>query len=421
MAEPHSATSLRILFLLPFPPRLDATHGGGKVTAQMLEALSEHHQVMVVCMRAPQEPPADAYFQERCDQIVEVVRPWAGAGWHRQVWRLARLFLGSLLGRPMWLTDWYSGSACQAVRKAIASWKPEILQAEFHIMGQYLPEHLNLPPKVLVEHEPASSAAPYLKAGPEHIRKILHAHDQRCWRQWEQKLTARAQAVIAFTHNDQSLLVKTTRHQNILCIPFGIRLPGADQSKNKSEAPETKPVVLFTGNFIHPPNQEAALRLAGNIFPLVTQNVPDAQLVIVGPNPPERLRAMASGNVVITGMVADIAPYIEKAQVVAAPLSSGGGMRVKLLEALAAGKAIVASPLAAQGLNIIDGQHILLAETDQQFSNRIIELLNDPGKRGALADFAKAWARENLRWDRVRSQYEAVYRQLLQQSSQEQP
>jgi polysaccharide biosynthesis protein PslH len=94
------------------------------------------------------------------------------------------------------------------------------------------------------------------------------------------------------------------------------------------------------------------------------------------------------------------------------PLRLGGGMRVKVLEAMAMGKCIVASPLAVQGLNVRPGEHLLVAESDEEFAAAVRRVLGDPPYRHLLARNARAWAEEHLGWGTSVGAYEAIYRDL---------
>jgi glycosyltransferase involved in cell wall biosynthesis len=170
--------------------------------------------------------------------------------------------------------------------------------------------------------------------------------------------------------------------------------------------------VIFIGNFMHPPNVEAAERLAAAIFPRIAVARPDARLLLVGPNPPDSLRALASHHIVVTGEVADLRPLLDGAAVVVAPLSSGGGMRVKALDALAAGKALVATPLALEGIDVRDGEQVLVALDDAAFADAVVALLADEPRRVALGRVARAWAETNVEWRRVTAAYDALYASL---------
>jgi polysaccharide biosynthesis protein PslH len=153
--------------------------------------------------------------------------------------------------------------------------------------------------------------------------------------------------------------------------------------------------------------------LINNIFPHVQAQFPDACLFIVGEHLPSNLVRVPNKNVILTGYVPDVKTYLDRATLVVVPLRLGGGMRVKVLEALAAGKPIVASSRAVEGLRLVNGEQALLADDDDEFSRAIIDLLGNPQKRASLASRARAWANENLRWDRVADEYKDLYLSLL--------
>jgi len=172
--------------------------------------------------------------------------------------------------------------------------------------------------------------------------------------------------------------------------------------------------VVFVGNFAHPPNVDAALRLALHIFPHIQERHADPQLCLflVGSDPPPSVQQLANDRIIVTGSVDDVRPYLEGASVVVAPLQLGGGMRVKVIEALAAGKAVVATPLAVAGLSVSDGIELLITDTDTAFAAAVVRLLDDACAREQLAMRARAWAVERLDWKISVAAYEELYAQL---------
>jgi len=116
---------------------------------------------------------------------------------------------------------------------------------------------------------------------------------------------------------------------------------------------------------------------------------------------------------VITGQVPSVTPYLDRAAVVVVPVRLGGGMRVKVLEALASGKAVVASPRAVEGLELVDGQGIVIADSDEEFCTAISELVESVERRVSLGRDARSWAEANLGWEQVVLAYEDLYRNLL--------
>jgi polysaccharide biosynthesis protein PslH len=407
------ATGLRLLLLLPFAPRLDAPHGGGQVIAQFLSEITGRHKVAILYMRSSDEPGLDDFFHDRCELVEEVVRKPIGKSFSQRLQRYWQVITALLTLTPVWVSDWANGSYRKQVRATIRKFKPDIVQVEYHVMGQYLSSLEGiLPPCVLIEHEPGVRSAPYLKNLPAILDGLVTRLEKIAWRRYESALFRRVQAVIVFTETDQHSIKKKAGKTPIYVIPPGIRIPAQPLDPTGSP-PES---LLFIGNFIHPPNVEAAIRLIQKIFPPIQKQIPTINLYIVGDQAPDEIKQLAGENIIITGRVPEVTPYLDQAALFVAPMRSGGGIRIKVLEALAAGKAVVATPLAIEGLRLVDGVHISIGESDGELVERIIILLNDPQKRASLARHARAWAVEHSGWNRSIRSYEAVYAELLKRS-----
>jgi GT2 family glycosyltransferase/glycosyltransferase involved in cell wall biosynthesis len=122
--------------------------------------------------------------------------------------------------------------------------------------------------------------------------------------------------------------------------------------------------LVFVGHFDHAPNVDAVLEFHAHAWPAVRAALPDATLTIVGPKPPADVRALAGPGVVVTGWVAEVAPYLDAARVSIAPLRFGAGVKGKIGEALSHGLPVVTTPVGAEGMGLLDGEHVLV-ETDQ--------------------------------------------------------
>lgn len=160
--------------------------------------------------------------------------------------------------------------------------------------------------------------------------------------------------------------------------------------------------ILFIGNFSWPPNTHGILWFLGNVWPYIKKNFKDASLYIVGKNPPEKLCAFGGKNdIAVTGYVKDIKPWIAKSEVFAVPIFYGGGLKIKILEAMAMGKPVVSTNFGAEGLDIADGQHFLAADTAQGFIQKIGFLFENPGIRAKLSKNAKEFVLENFSMESV--------------------
>jgi polysaccharide biosynthesis protein PslH len=401
----------KVLVLLPFPPRLDAAHGGGRSTAQLLLRLAERHALALLYLQAPSEAPLDPALEQRCAATYSIRRPAP----RTRLGHSLRIFAGLARGRPVWVTDCAVPGFAARLRAVVREWQPDIVQAEYHVMAQYLPALLRSPAlTILVEHEPGAAAARARRLAGFTPGLLLPHLDQRAWERYERQALLAAQAVVVFTPQDRQALAHLAPGARLVEIPLGTELPPSILQPAPGD--ETAPSLLFVGSYTHPPNVEAALRLAGEIFPPLKAQLPNLRLVLVGEKPPERLSRLAGDGIVVTGRVPDVAPYLEQATVVVAPLVSGGGMRVKVLEALAAGKPLVATPLALAGLNLQPGEHALTAESSAEFRQQILHLLEDPCRRDDLGAAARRWAQGSLGWDKPAAAYDRLYHQLLEEA-----
>jgi polysaccharide biosynthesis protein PslH len=403
-----TATRHRVLLLLPFPPDADGEHGAARISGQLLESLTTAHDIAAIYLRSREEPPIDRALGERLALAVEVERPpHHGPGRTRRAGRRA---LGLVTGRPLWATDWAVPAFGARLREVARDWRPDVVQAEMHVMGQYLQRLPDpAPPTVLVEYDPGAAAAADLAAWERGLRGSARRVDALAWRRFERGVLPAAGAVVAFTEEDRAVLSELAPDARVVRISPGIDLPTQPSDPVGAQPPR----VLFLGSFVHPPNIDAATRLARKVMPAVRARVPEAGLEIVGDAPPGEVRALVGDGIVVTGHVPDVRPYLDRAAVVAAPLRLGGGMRVKVLEALAAGKAVVATPRAIAGVGLVPGTHALVAETDAELSDALATLLEDPALRERLGAAARRFATEQLDWEHALARYGDLYAALL--------
>jgi polysaccharide biosynthesis protein PslH len=400
----------RVLFLSPFAPQIQAGHGGGRVIAQLIAQLGQRHAVALCYLRSATEPVVDHLLRERCDVIEEILIPEVeDSVIHRWSHRLS-VWKDLIAGKPLWAIDRFSPAFDERLRTLLQTWRPDIVQIEFHVMGQYLPALRNYPaPRILVEHEPGVESSREIMKSALAPGRIMPHLDLFAWKRFERKITKHVQAVVVFTERDRKALKKLGLRTPIIQIALGTEIPEQQRAPSENDSAH----LLFVGNFKHLPNLDAADRLVNRIFPLVQSQVPNARLVIVGAHLPSNVLQTSNENITLTGYVPDLTPYLDRATLIAVPLRWGGGMRVKVLEALAAGKALVASSRAVEGLDLVDGAQVVLAESDDEFVRAIVDLLQNPQRRLLLAAQARAWASKHLSWERVAEEYEKLYRDLL--------
>ncbi len=406
---PGTGQQRRILFLCPFPPDPQGVHGGSRAIGQLIQRLAARNDVGLVYLRAPGEPGIGTGL-ERVLVAEEVERPDRQSTRTRRLSGATHAAVGLMSGRPAWVSDWLVPGYSGRVAKVVADWQPDIVQAEFHVMGQYLAGLRGAGPgMVLVPHDPGAASAADRARAESGLRAIARRVDAMAWRRYERSVLGAAHAAVAFTQQDSDRLKELAGTTRVVRIPVGVDLP----ARALDPVGKDPPGVLFVGNLIHPPNVQAALDLASYILPEVRARFPDVILEIVGDNPPPAVRRLSMAGVVVTGRVEDVVPHLDRAAVVAVPTRLGGGMRIKVLEALAAGKAVVATGRALAGIDLVPGEHALVAETDHEFAEAIGALLADPSLRERLGTAAREWTGRRLRWEDSAAAYEALYESLL--------
>ncbi|HEM62354.1 MAG TPA: glycosyltransferase [Chloroflexi bacterium] len=168
--------------------------------------------------------------------------------------------------------------------------------------------------------------------------------------------------------------------------------------------------LVFTGKMDFRPNVDAMLWFAQEVLPLISKQVQQARITVVGRDPHPRLAAVVGlPNVSLTGYVDDVRPFVARAGVYVVPLKVGGGTRLKLLQAMSMGKAIVSTSLGCEGLELEPGRHLLIADDAASFAEAVVALIRDPQRRGQLGRAARELALANHDWRQITPLLEQVY------------
>lgn len=207
-------------------------------------------------------------------------------------------------------------------------------------------------------------------------------------------------------------------HHHILCSEedartFAARHPGLecavvesgfdpDYFHRASPAPaRERETLLFLGTLSYGPNVDALRYLLDDILPTLRAARAGILIDVVGSDPSPEVRALAAPGINIVGSVSDVRPHLERAAVLIAPLRIGGGTRVKLVEALGLATPVVTTTIGAEGLRLVDREHLRLADTPAAFARAVLEVLDDPAGARAMGERGLAFARERYTWDRL--------------------
>jgi glycosyltransferase involved in cell wall biosynthesis len=399
---------MRVLLVVSMVPQADGLGAIPKLLHAQLLGLRERHQVTVVGSFGdlPGQAEAAQELMREGDVSAHFADRRRSSSAPRR-WRVRGELAGKWLAKPWpWRAVSASGGVQAMVDRAADEEPFDVVALEEDLMTV-----LRLPdaPVVLTEHEAFQASAEGWRAARlrERPEMWLRRRDWRRWPRFRQAAWRRADLVQVYSRGDADAIAAEdpSLASRVRVNPFGLVPPQA-----ADPAAEESGTILFTGTFTHLPNREAALWLAHEILPAVRGRVPEARLRIVGSAPPAEIRNLAGEGIEVIADAPSMEPHLQAAAVVVAPVRSGGGMRMKVLEAIARGKAVVTTPLGAEGFNSIDPQPPLaIAEDAAGISDAIAQLLGDEQGRRELGRRAREFTLRHHTPEAWAKRLEAVY------------
>ncbi len=227
---------------------------------------------------------------------------------------------------------------------------------------------------------------------------------------FERTICLRADRVVVVSHPDSEALTALDSRISPVVIPNGVDLEHYVPSDEVCAKPLAGLSVVFTGKMDFRPNVDAALWFADEILPALRREIPLAHISFVGQKPNARVRALEEHKgIEVTGWVPDTRPYIADAAVYAVPLRMGGGTRLKVLEAMAMGKAIVSTTRGAEGIECTPGRDIVIADDEREFADAIAALMRDKARARQLGANARKVVEEKYDWNKIVPKFEGIY------------
>jgi len=194
-------------------------------------------------------------------------------------------------------------------------------------------------------------------------------------------------------------------------IPNGVDI----QKYQPLPAENASPVLLFIGNMGYPPCVDAVLYFCREIFPRIRSVLSAAELWIVGRDPRPEVLQLNGDGVHVTGRVDDVIPYYQQSAVCVVPLRAGGGTRLKILEAMALGRPVVSTTIGCEGLDVVDGEHLLIADNPKQFAEKTVRLLTDRQLYQHISTNGRQLVEARYDWDKIAGRLMEVYAFMLEQ------
>ncbi len=315
--------------------------------------------------------------------------------------RLAALVDGLTHRRPLSLSLFDSATMRAHVAATLAAEPVSTIFAFSSQMAQFVPENIAGRRFVMdfVDVDSAKFASYAAAGGP---LAPIHAREARLLEQWERAVAGRADVSLLVSDAEAALFRRIAPEAQIVTLGNGVDLdrfsPTADFAPI---AAGEGPLLVFTGQMDYRPNVEGVCRFAREVLPAIRARVADARFAIVGRSPTAAVRRLAAlPGVIVTGEVADVRPWLAAASAVVVPLAIARGVQNKLLEAMAMGRPVVASPAAFAGIDALPGRDLIVADSADQ-AEAIIRLLGDAAQAAAMGAAARRQIVARYAWDRM--------------------
>jgi len=399
---------MRILFItdyLPYPP----ITGDLIRTYNLIQRVARQHQVWLAgFLPTPGGAEEVSHLQTFCHGVEAVNLPQ-----RHKLARLPGLLRYILAGIPFDFEFLRSQELADRIRQLASVVDFDIVQIEHSRMALYLEA---LPPdthskRILVFHNIAAHqydriARIELKSA-KRMRAWLHS---QMLRRWEPRYAERFDRCIVVSEADRRLLISSNPRLRVDVVPNGVdtRLY---QPLALGEA--QRPAVLVVGSMSYAPNADGALWFCNQILPRIRRALGEVEVWIVGISPPPEVVRLSGDGVHVTGRVEDVVPYYRRSAVSVVPLRAGGGTRLKILEAMALGRPVVSTSIGCEGLDVVDGRHLLIADDPEQFAERTVRLLTDRALYQRLVAEARRLAETRYDWDVVTGQLLSIYSEVM--------
>lgn len=232
-------------------------------------------------------------------------------------------------------------------------------------------------------------------------------------RNFEKNASARFGGVVGVSDEDCRIMREEYGLTNVLgSVPTGVDI---EYFRPDGRAPE-QGYILFLGSMDWMPNIDAVQYFVNSIYPIIKGKYPSAKFVIVGRNPVKSVNELADNDksIFVTGTVDDVRPYLKKASVMVVPLRAGGGTRIKIYEAMAAGVPVVSTSVGAEGLAVENNKHILIGDSPDDFADKTIRILNN--ELPEISSNARRLVEENFSWEKVTELFEEYCKTIIQKN-----
>jgi glycosyltransferase involved in cell wall biosynthesis len=403
-----------ILFVTPFLPS-PPSFGGQRRLHELISGMAVSNEVSVLSLVDPTENQEESIHatEEYSRRVVTVSNPaYSNGQGHKRMLQLASL--GSAHSYE-WLG--HHEQPFRAALEQMLAHRYDVVHFQLAPMAGYAPMcgqgGSTRPLLCLDEHNieyDIVRRTASADGGP--LRRLYSAIEWRKMRKEERHAWIHLDGCTVTSVRDQEMLLSDEPTAHTAVVPNGVDLDFFRVSPLLAQRnPQT---LLFFGAIDYYPNTDAMLFFLHDVLPELVKRYRHLRMCIVGRRPPESIVAQKTADVEVTGVVEDVRPWLDRAEVVVVPLRIGGGTRLKILEAMSMGKAVVSTTLGAEGLDVIPERDLLIADDAATFVTQIGRLLDHPALRERIGDSARKVVSARYSWKGAVEDLSAFYGELFE-------
>jgi len=382
---------------------------GGRIRSyHILRELATRHRVTLFTFYAAQANDPHAELNQIFDQVLCWPLPIAT---HRGLGELLSFARNVPRLWPHSVAKYCRPVVVRALRELLAKESYDVLVCDFAMAAGVIPWDTPIPKVLFTHNVEAQIWQRHYQVSRNPLWKLISWREYRKMMRFERFCLERSQQVLTVSEADRTFFSRFVDGAKLRVIPTGVDteyfrpVPGLERPAS----------LVFTGAMDWMPNEDAMLHFVRAILPLIRQEIDDVELTIVGRHPTTKLLAAVSGDsrIHVTGRVDDIRPYVHQGAVYVVPLRIGGGTRLKIFEAMAMGKAVVATTVGAEGLPLTNGCHLILADSPEGFAREVVSLLREPGKRHRLGAAARGLVEQSYSWRSAAAEFDAALQSMI--------
>jgi len=399
---------MKILFLsawFPYPP-----DNGSRIRVyNLIKALSRRHTVYLVSLLQDDSVRENA---RHLGDICEVV------SLHESAWfspRGMKAIVGFFSPRPRSAVCTYDGRVREAVEDAIRSVAPDVVVASTLGVVEYVPHEISLP-AVLDQHNCEYAV---LKRAADRmsglLRRARYAAGWKKFARWEAAICRCYDCVVMVSDEDKRMMLRAAPDlADVRVVPNGVDV---EHYTPDSYDPDVT-TLLYNGALTYSANLDAVRYYASEVYPILSCEMPGVRLLVTGRTTGVDLRGVDDcPGIELVGYVDDIRDVLRRAGACIVPLREGGGSRLKILEAMAAGVPVVSTSMGAEGIDAVSGEHLLIADTPDEFAHAIARVLQDQSLRRRLASAARSLVEERYSWSGIGARFVDVVESVADRRS----